>query len=155
MKTPKKNYIILIVLVVSTVFVTLFISDVYLQKSKKESICYQYLNRIMLTELDEYIIENPNSIIYISDKYDLSNEHFEKEFKDNIEQLNLKNNVVFIDKSDLTSSVRKELKNKYNVDIPDVNNSIVLMFIDSKVTNIVIVDDNTNAYDFIDYGAFE
>ena len=78
MKTPKKNYIILIVLVVSTVFVTLFISDVYLQKSKKESICYQYLNRIMLTELDEYIIENPNSIIYISDKYDLSNEHFEK-----------------------------------------------------------------------------
>ncbi len=155
MKTPKKNYIILIVLVVSTVFVTLFISDVYLQKSKKESICYQYLNKIMLTELDEYIIENPNSIVYISNKYDLSNEHFEKEFKDNIEQLNLKNNVVFIDKSDLTSSVRKELKSKYNVDIPDVNNSIVLMFIDSKVTNIVIVDDNTNAYDFIDYGVFE
>ena len=48
---------------------------------------YEYSNKIKPQEFDEYMTENSDFMIYISDKYDLTYEEFENNFKDKIEKI--------------------------------------------------------------------
>ena len=45
--------------------------------------------------------ENADVIIYISDKYDLTHESFEKKLQKKIDNLNIKENLIFLDKLDI------------------------------------------------------
>ena len=85
---PKKNYYILVVLLVVTILLTLSLSYVYRNKEKLVSNFYEYSSKIKPQEFDEYMTENSDFMIYISDKYDLTYEEFENNFKDKIEKLN-------------------------------------------------------------------
>ena len=71
---PKKNYIILVILIVITVLLTFILFDIYRNKDKVTSDFYRYSNKITNEEFDEYILESSDLIIYISDKYDLANQ---------------------------------------------------------------------------------
>ena len=76
---PKKNYIILVVLLAVTAFLTLFLSNIYKNKEKLTSNFYEYANKITPESFDEFMTENEDVIIYIGDKYDLTLETVEKE----------------------------------------------------------------------------
>jgi len=66
---PKKNYIILAVLVVVTIAVTLISASIYKSSTKQVSEIYKYLNKITPEEFEGYLVENPDVIVYISDRY--------------------------------------------------------------------------------------
>ena len=106
---PKKNYYILAVLLGVTAILTLSLSSVYKNRDKLLSNFYNYSNKITSEEFDEFLLERSDLIIYISDKYDVTNEYFERRLEKKIDELNLKDNLVYIDKGELNKKFLKVL----------------------------------------------
>ncbi len=154
-KIPKKNYIILAVLISVTVLLTLTLSNIYLSKEKLVSNFYNDINEIKPNDFDEYYLEHTDLIIYISDKYDLSNETFEKKFEKKLENLNLKNIVVFMDKNEIDKKFLNKLKDEYNINI-DINNTpLIVVVVDKEFVKGVSVSNLTDVDTIINYEAFE
>lgn len=154
-KIPKKNYIILAVLISVTVLLTLVLSNIYLNKEKLVSNFYNDINEIKPNDFDEYFLEHTDLIIYISDKYDLSNETFEKKFEKKLENLNLKNIVVFMDKNEIDKKFLNKLKDEYNINI-DINNTpLIVVVVDKEFVKGVSVSNLTDVDTIINYEAFE
>ena len=154
-KIFNKNYILLLILLVLTVFITLLLSNIYLSKNKLTSEFYQYSNKIGVNELEEYIIENSDTIIYISDKYDLTNEIFEKKFIQKINEKNLKSNLIYIDVNDIDKNSVVNLKKKYNINLDLSNFPVIIVLIDKTVVKNVHVDNYSNVDEIINYEVFE
>lgn len=152
---PKKNYYILVVLLVVTAGVTMLLSNLYLNKEKMVSNFYEYSNKITPQEFNEYIIENPDLIVYISDKYDLTYETFETNFKNKIDNLNLKEKLIYIDKNYINKDFVNELKKIYKINIDLNNTPIIIVVIDKKVIKNVSITNDSNVDSIIEYGVFE
>lgn len=151
---PKKNYIILVVLLAVTVFLTLFLSNIYKNKEKLTSNFYEYANKITPESFDEFMTENEDVIIYIGDKYDLTLETVEKELEEKIDELNLKHNLIYIDKSYVDKKFIKKLKG-YDINI-DLNKlPRVVVVVEEEVLKNVIVNSNTDIDELIVGELFE
>ena len=152
---PKKNYIYLILLIIGTIILTFAFSIIY--KHEVENTCYLYenLNKITTLELDEYIMENPDSIIYIGDMNDLSNNKFEKKLLKQLQKMNLLENSVYIEKNDVSKDFKNLLKKEHSQEYNENNLPMILVVIDSKITKIVQVYNNLSAETVIDYEVFK
>lgn len=154
-KKLKRNYIILIILLAVTVFLTFFFANIYKSKDNLVSGFYEYSNKITIEEFDEYMTENTDAIIYISDKYDLTYETFEENFKEKINELNLKNKIVFVDKNEINDKFISNLKINYGISIDLSKTPLVIVIVDKNVLQCVYIDNYSNVDDFIDYEAFK
>lgn len=152
---PKKNYIILFFIVIATICLTLVVADIYNSKDQKVSKFYENSNKISIKDFSEYIIENPNSIIYISDKYDLKNKSFEKKLEKKLENLNLKENFAFIEKNEINSEFIKFLNDNYNLTIDIDKTPILIVIIDNKIVNNMVITGDMDVNTLIDYEVFE
>ena len=152
---PKKNYFILVVLLVVTVLITLVLSNLYLNQEKAVSSFYEYSNKLSSKEFEQFITENSDAIVYISDKYDLDNEFFEKKLKNKIDDLGLKKNLIFIDKNNVNKKFIKKMKKEYGINIKIEESPILLVIIDDKVDKNVIIDNKTQVDGLIEYEDFE
>lgn len=151
---PKKNYMILVVLLAVTVFLTLFLSNIYRNKEKLTSNFYQYANKITPESFDEFMTENEDVIIYIGDKYDLTLEKVEKELSKKIDELNIKHGLIYIDKEYVDKKFIKKLKG-YDINV-DLNRlPVVVVVVEEEVLKNVIVNSNTNIDELIDGEIFE
>ena len=153
-KIPKKNYIILVVLLAVTVFLTLFLSNLYKNKEKLTTNFYEYANKITPESFDEFMTENEDVIIYIGDKYDLTLEKSEKNLEQKIDELNLKHNLIYIDKSYIDKKFIKKLKG-YDINI-DLNKlPVVVVIIEKDIIKNVTISSNTDIEMLLDSEAFE
>lgn len=151
---PKKNYIILVVLLAVTVLLTLFLSNLYVNKEKLTSNFYGYSNKITPESFDEFMTENEDIIIYIGDKYDLTFEKVEEELSEKIDELNLKHNLIYIDKSYVDKKFIKKLKG-YDINIDMDKLPIVVVITEKEVLKNVSINSNTDIDTLIDGEAFE
>ena len=151
----KKNYISLFVLILGTIIITLALSTLYKQKFLTTSYSYDKLNKITAEEFNEYIIENPSSILYIGDKTNDSNNKIEKKFINKLESLNLVENTIYIDKDEVTSKLEKTLKEKYKYTYNEKKLPTILVIIDGKITQIEEVTADSNIETIIEYEVFE
>lgn len=154
-KILSKNYIILVVLLVVTVFLTLLLSNLYISKNKLVSNFYEYANKITPTDIEEYIIENPDTIIYISDKYDLTHETFETKFMKKIDSLNLKEQLVYVDKEEITDEFLNKINNTYGLNVEIDNTPIIIVVVDKTIIKSIYVENYLNVETFIDYEVFK
>lgn len=152
---PKKNYIYVVVLLVMTVLIVFSLSNIYVSKNKFVSEFYEYSNVITSDEFNDFIFENPDSIIYISDKYDLSFAEFESELKNKIESLNIKNNFVYIDKESVNESFINDLEKNHQVKIFYDEKPIVLFVVDKEIIKVVEIGIDTSVETLINYEVFE
>lgn len=105
---PIKNYFILIIIIIVVALSTIILTNIYNNRFKTTSIMYNYLSEIKKNDIDTYLLEKPNTILYIADKYDISNNKIEEKLKEEIIKYNAKdyfvylnintNNIEFIDK---------------------------------------------------------
>ena len=151
---PKKNYIILVVLLAVTAFLTLFLSNIYKNKEKLTSNFYEYANKITPESFDEFMTENEDVIIYIGDKYDLTIETVEKELSQKIDELNLKHNLIYIDKSYVDKKFIKKLKG-YDINIDLDKLPVVLVVVEEEVIKNVRLNSNTDIDELIAGEIFE
>ena len=81
---PKKNYLILgIILIVSFLLVYYLYMwvDVYNESKLNKPILDKYMEVINYNELDNYLVESPNAIIYVSVLENTEIRDFERKFK--------------------------------------------------------------------------
>lgn len=135
-KIPLKNYVVLTMIVLLTVLITVFLSDFYREKNKTTSVLSNYISEIKEKELTDYIIEKPVIFMYISDKYDLSNNDFEKKLKNKINKENMKDYFVYLNVTELTTEFKSFFKSNYNLDI-DINKTPILIIINDGVVESV------------------
>jgi len=105
---PIKNYFILIIIIIVVALSTIILTNIYNNRFKTTSIMYNYLSEIKKNDIDTYLLEKPNTILYIADKYDITNNKIEEKLKEEIIKYNAKdyfvylnintNNIEFIDK---------------------------------------------------------
>ncbi len=149
-----KNYILLAVLLVVTVFLTFFLSSLYKSRNDVVSDFYEYCNKINSNEFDEFIMENPDSIIYIGDKNDLDFKEQESALKDEIEKKGLKNKIVYLEKSTLSKKFLSSLKSKYGKSIDKKKTPVLLVVVDKKINKVVYLEDNLELNEFISEEVF-
>lgn len=149
-----KNYILLAVLLVVTVFLTFFLSSLYKSRNDVVSDFYEYCNKINSNEFDEFIMENPDSIIYIGDKNDLDFKEQESALKDEIEKKGLKNKIVYLEKSTLSKKFLSSLKSKYGESIDKKKTPVLLVVVDKKINKVVYLEDNLELNEFISEEVF-
>ena len=99
MKEKTKKIILLIIICLFTIgilFITLKLNEQRKKEILSTSSIDGYLTEIKYDEVQTHIVEQPNSIIYISNSSDGLSRDFEKDFKKVIKKYNLENEIIYI-----------------------------------------------------------
>lgn len=97
---PLKNYIYLFIVLLGSVLFLIYVYtwyETYKENKLKAGILNDYLTIINYNELDDYIIENKNAILYVSVLGNENTSKFEEKFKNSIIDNNLKNDILYLD----------------------------------------------------------
>lgn len=97
---PLKNYIYLFLILLGSILLLFYIYrwyETYNENKLNTSIMNEYLTVINYNELDNYIIENKDAIIYVSILGNEDINRFERKFKNIITENNLKNSILYLD----------------------------------------------------------
>ena len=155
---PLKNYIILGLVVLLTLGLVYYFYLWYItyEESKlNETIMDRYLEVINYNELNDYIIENRNAMIYTSVLEDNNIRKFEIKFKNIVVKNALKDKILYMDMTDIFKDKIKytELRNSYQVNNYNITNvPCILVFKDAKLVDIYSIKDNDyNTEDVLNY----
>ena len=148
---PLKNYIYLLLLLVFTILVTLYLSNMYLNKNKDTSDFYKYSNTITTKDFDVYITENPDAIVYLANKYDMSYSDFESKLQSEIELRGIKDKFIYIN---VNNKFINKLNKEYRIKLSISKLPIIVIFVDGKISDYMYVD-NTSSANIIDYKVLE
>ena len=120
---PPRNYLYLSLILLGSLLLLSYTYSWYKTYNEGKinvSIMNEYLTVINYNELNNYIIENKDAIIYVSVLGNEEINRFEKKFKNIISDNNLKNNILYLDltnenKEKVTKSLQIEEKFPYLV----------------------------------------
>ncbi len=121
---PKKNYLFVLIMAVVVVIITFVLMNLY-NANKKEvysSYVKEIVHEIMLDDLDNYLQEHPDAILYINTN-DETNKKLEKEIKNLIARHNIQQYFVYIENN-------KDITKKYKL---KDNNPVFIAYKDGKV----------------------
>lgn len=147
-KIPVKNYIILGVVMFVTMLILYYFYcwvDVYKESKINIPILDKYMTVINYNELDNYIVENPNTIVYVSVLEDEKIREFEKEFKNKYKNKDIKNEVLYMNITDdiNDNDIKNEMVSKYSINSLDMTDvPSLLIFNDGELSSIYSVRDN-------------
>lgn len=139
---PKKNYIILGVVIIVTLFILYYFLmwiDVYNETKLNKPILDKYMEVINYNELSDYLVENPNTIIYVSVLEDKEIREFEKKVKVLFKKHEIDKEILYMDiTTDLNNKeIKNEMINKYNFGNYNITNvPLVIVFENGIVKNI-------------------
>lgn len=140
---PKKNYILVFVITIATIGLVVYFSNWY--KASKEyylesSVMTNFLGEIKETEIENYILENPEVVIYISSDQLDETKKFEKQLKDYIIKEEIKAHFIYLNCSKVTNDFLSNFQKKYfkgglsNIHITYPN---LLVVKDGKITDVL------------------
>ena len=147
-KIPIKNYIILGIVIIFTIFILYYFYmwvDVYKESKINIPIMDKYMSVINYNELDNFIVENPNSIVYVSVLENEDIREFEKKFKVKYKNNQINNEVLYMNiTSDIVdSNLKKEMMYKYSVNSLNITSvPLIMVFEDGKLSSIYSISDN-------------
>ena len=147
-KIPVKNYIILGVVMIVTMMLLYYFYmwvDVYKESKINIPIMDKYMRVINYNEFSDYLIENPDSIVYVSVLEDEKIREFEKKFKNKYRENEIKNEILYMNVTDDISDkkIKNEMSLKYFVNSLNMTDvPCVLVFSDGILTSIYSVSDN-------------
>ena len=113
---PQKNYIYLFLILLGSILFIIYACTWYETYNKNKlntGIMNNYLTIINYNELEDYIIENKDAIIYVSILGDKNIHQFEEKFKNSILDNNLKNSILYLD---ITNENRETATKKLQIE---------------------------------------
>ena len=146
---PLKNYIYLFIIIIITISLSLYILkwyNTYNESRLKTGILNNYLQVINYNELDDYIVENKNAVIYVTILGNEQIRDFEKNFKNTIMDKNLRDNMLYLD---ITNENQNSVKNKLKIEdkLP-----YLIVYTNGKITDTYsIADKKYNTKKIIKY----
>ena len=147
-KIPLKNYIILGVVILVTFLILYYLYMwlvAYNETRLNKPIIDKYMSVINYNELDDYLVENPGSIIYVSVLENQEIRDFEIEFKKALKKHKIEYDMLYLDLTDelKDENTSNEVKKKYvfnSLNLSDV--PCVLIFQNSQLKYIYGLRDN-------------
>ena len=153
MKINKSNYIKLVLLIAVTIAIT-FLFVYFYNEIKNKNLMTNYLDQITVEDIDKYILEHPDTILYIKYK-DQNLSLFESDLKRKVEKNNLSDDIVYVLYGSNDISAINKILRKYNFNKDISDNSLILVMIDKKIQTYKIISKNEKMDDFIDYEVFK
>ena len=130
-------------------------SNAYEESKLNTMIMDKYLQVINYNELNNYLVENKDAVIYSSVLEDQKIRHFEKKFKNIIIKNSLNNDILYLDLTEelKDKNITKDIKETYNINNQDIANTpSIMIFKDGNLYSIYnIKDNNYNINNLVDY----
>ena len=111
-KIETKNYIILLVIVAITIFAVFYMRNLYIVSKvyySDNSVMLDVVKEVDQNELQNYIIENPKIVLYVSDSQNQDTKKFEKTFKNIIVSEGIEDEILYLDANNIDSSNLKQM----------------------------------------------
>jgi len=145
---PKKNYYILVVMLIGVVILTFAITSI-VNAVKNNNVSSGYINRyvseIAYTELDTYLVEPAsNTFIYVTYTGDKNIYKLEKDLKKLVNNYELANEFIYVNVTDemLDEDFVNELNDKLNITEKISKLPVILYYKDGVLTDIVDSEEN-------------
>lgn len=138
-QVPFKNYIYLALILIATFLILIYIykwHKTYQESKLNTSIMSDYLTVINYNELDDYIIENKDAVIYVSILGNKEIHKFETSFKNTIQNNNLTNSMLYLD---ITNENIELAESKLNI---DKNLPYIVVYTNGKISNTYSISKN-------------
>lgn len=136
---PLKNYIYLVLIVFLTLGILYYLYLWYIEYRKEvtsDSVISSSLQLINYNEVEDYIVENDNVCLYISNK-NIELKDFEKSLKHLIEKYNLERKILYLDITNNISNDKYNIGDTYLTGVPKF-----IYFIDGKLVSSYDIDYN-------------
>ena len=146
-RIPLKNYFILGIILASSIFIVLYINKLYLSTKNNDNILNGFIKEIKTQEIDNYIIENPNFIIYLGYKNN-DNKSFEKKFKKLVTKYDLQKDIVFIDISQFNDETFNNFCKKYADKLLKKDSSLIIVD-NQKVIDVLDITKGNNDIELV------
>lgn len=146
-RIPLKNYFILGIILASSIFIVLYINKLYLSTKNNDNILNGFIKEIKTQEIDNYIIENPNFIIYLGYKNN-DNKSFEKKFKKLVTKYDLQKDIVFIDISQFDDETFNKFCKKYADKLLEKDSSLIIVD-NQKVIDVLDITKGNNDIELV------
>ena len=142
---PLKNYILLLIVLILTIVVIIYFflwKNTYEKSKLQTPILDDYLLVINYNELNNYLVENKDAIIYVSK---LNNENirlFENKFKNIINKNNLNNKILYLDLTEelKETNIVKKINKKYGKEMTEVPTIVIIK--DGKISSSYNIKEN-------------
>lgn len=134
-EVPRKNYLTLFVIVALTVVITFILASFYNNRHRHTSILYNFVSEVTPDDIYIYLSENPTSVIYINDKYDIDRNSFEQHLKDKIVELNMFDYIIYLDSNNIDDGFIKKFNKKYG-DVLIKKYPVLIVFEDGKISEV-------------------
>lgn len=147
-KIPTKNYIILSGVILITIILLYYFYiwvDFYKESKINIPIMDKYMTVINYNELDNYIVENPNTMVYVSVLEDNKIREFEKRFKNKYKNNMVLNEILYMNITGdiVDKGIKDAMDDKYFLnDLSITNVPCLLVFNDGVLKSIYSVSDN-------------
>lgn len=146
---PLKNYLLLL-LVLTVTFLLLFYFyswyDKYEETKLNLPILNKYMNVININELDNYLIENPYAVVYVSALNNEKIREFEKLLKKSYKDNLINTELLYLDITKISRNDENNLRLKYSLNNLNILNvPCVLSFKEGVLDSIFSVE--ANGYD--------
>lgn len=151
---PVKNYILLLFLSVISVLFIFYISSTYKERQKilnSQNTRMNFLLQVTEENISNYIEDNHDAIIYVSNASDINLETYEKKLKRIFIAKELEQEIVYLNIENVSGDFYNKFKKEYfEEDLINNNYSFdvfpnVLIISDGKVSNI-LYNDNVEYY---------
>lgn len=137
---PKKNYLIVLAIFALTVLIVLLMVRWYKNSQDmllNNTIMKGFLAEVKEDEIDNYLMENPNILIYFTSSSNQSIKDFEKDFKRKISKEDLNNEIVYVDLDEVSKDFLSTFKNKYfEQRLKDKNFELM------RIPNLILIREN-------------
>ena len=146
---PRRNYLILGALIVVTLLLLYYFYmwiDAYNETKLNRPILDKYMEVINYNELDNYLVENPDTIIYVSVLEDKTIRDFEKQIKAVYKKHDMGRDVLYMDITNEMSNekIKNEMINKYNVGSLNMTNvPLIMVFEDGNIREIYSISNDS------------
>ena len=155
-EVPVKNYIYLGIIIFVTLLLLFYFYLWYLTYEEgklNNQIMDRYLQVINYNELDDYLIENKNAIIYVSILEEQNIRNFEIDFKETIIENSLKKEILYLDLTEIYNNKKEKEKaiKKYQINNKNISNlPCILVFKEGKLTQIYDIKENNYNVDKVE-----
>lgn len=149
---PKKNYIILFVLIIGTILLGVYLHNIFIESDTNTPLMDDYISVINYNELSDYLLENKDIIIYSSYLGDTEIRAFEKEFRNVINRYELNEKILYLNLTNYSDEIKISLSNQYNLNgLTIVDAPCLVFFQNGTLVDIYHLKDNYDMDNLVIY----
>lgn len=140
-KKSAKNYVILACIYLAVIFLVLYFVkwyQTYQEYQMKVPIMRDVLQELLPEEVDHYVLENPDTLLYICSATDATCRNFEKDFRYYVKQKGLESNIIYVNLMDVENqeSYLSDLGKKYGKEIDTKGYPMFLQFEEGNIEEV-------------------